>query len=328
MHVPLRCPLATLAMTASVAFAQIPRPQGPVQYHGQVGFIVPDGWTAQKGANGATILTHPMSLDQQPCQIMMLSPGRAQGDLATMGASLVQGFANANRLGPYHDQNGRDARQSREEGVSGTGWNYVDLAGQMGQSGITARVLMIDMGGGQVLPIVGFSKHYLCLGSMYVRDNDIWAMLFHSLQIPGYTEDSPKLAEQIVGMWTSVGSNVGNSEIFAPNGRYSTVSVYRSYESSSSPGYVWEVDRSWAGDGPYEVHGDRVHTRNPKGSDTERDVTRYFTVVRMPNESKPGGYDYILRMVERSFDGSPTWGFSNSGNFVTHMVRSPDTPHQ
>jgi hypothetical protein len=314
--------LPALAVTMTAASAQIPRPEGPVQHHGQVGFIAPDGWTVQQNPNGATVMTHPMSPDQQPCQIMMLTPMPVQGDLATMGASLVRGFADANRLGPYHDSNGRDVRQSREEGVSGTGWSYVDLDGQMGQSNITARVLMIDMGGGQVLPIVGFSKHYLCLGSPFTRDNDVWALLFHSLQIPGFTQESPTLAQQIVGMWTSVGGNAGNSEIFAPNGHFSTVSMYRSYVSSSTPGYVWEVDKSWAGDGPYEVHGDRVHTTNPKGSDTERDVTRYFSVVRMPNENKPGGYDYVLRMVERSWNGSPTWGFSNSGNFVTHMVKA------
>jgi hypothetical protein len=72
-----------------------------------------------------------------------------------MGFQVVQAFSNQNRLGPYQGQYGKTVMQSREDGVSGTGWNYVDLSGQLGQSGITVRVLMVDMGGGQVLPIVG-----------------------------------------------------------------------------------------------------------------------------------------------------------------------------
>jgi hypothetical protein len=323
MYAFTRLALSTLAVSATAAFAQTPRSDGPVQHHGQVGFIVPDGWTAQRGQNGATILTRAVSRDQQPCQIMMLPPGRAQGDLATMGASMVQEFANAQRLGQFHDENGRDVRLSREEGVSGTGWSFVDLQGQLGSSGITARVLMIQMADGQVLPIVGFSRHYLCLGSMYMRDNDVWAMLFYSLQIPGFTQESPKDAEQIIGMWTSASGNAGNAEIFAPNGHFSTVGVYQSYEASSTPGYVWEVDRSWTGDGPYEAHGNLLHTQNHHASEAERDVTRYFSVVRMPNESKPGGYDYVL-LTLRHGDAGPVWGFSNSGNYVSHMVRQSD----
>jgi hypothetical protein len=42
----------------------------------------------------------------------------------------------------------------------------------------------------------------------------------------------------------------------------------------------------------------------------------------MPNDNKPGGFDLVLRMVERSWDGSQTWGFSPGGNFVTHMIKS------
>lgn len=323
----LRFALATLAIPATAAIAQFPRSEGPLEHHGAIGFITPAGWTSQQGANNTTILTRAVDPSMQPCQIMLLPPARAQGDLATMGASMVQEFANSQRLGPYHDQTGRDVRLSREEGVGPTGWNFVDLDGQLGQSGITVRAIMIQLADGTVFPIVGFSRHYLCLGSMYVRDNDVWALLFHSLQIPGYTQAPSSQAAQIVGMWTSVGGNAGNAEIFAPNGHFSTVSVYRSYETSATPGYVWEVDRSWQGDGPYEIHGDLLRTQNLHASTAEHDVTRYFNVVRMPNASKPDGYDYVLLVVRHSSDGSPVWGFSASGNYVTHEVRSPDRPH-
>ena len=324
MSTSIRLVLCTIAAAATTTFAQTPRPEGSPQRHGEIGFIAPAGWTVQRGPNGITELAHAVNPQEQPCEIRMLPPAAAQGDPAQMGFQMVQAFSNQNRLGPYQGQYGKTVMQSREDGISGTGWNYVDLSGQLGQSGITVRVLMVDMGGGQVLPIVGFTKVWNCLGNQAVRDNDVWALLFHSLQIPGYTQDSPKLAEQLVGMWTSASGGAGNAAIFAPNGHFSTVAVYQSYQASSTPGYVWEVDRSWQGDGPYEVHGDRVHTRNPKGSDTEKDVTRYFSIVRTPNENKPGGYEYALRMVERSWDGSATWGFNPaSGNFVTHMIKSP-----
>jgi hypothetical protein len=316
------CALSTVVVSAAALAQPTPRPEGQLQHHGAIGFIAPAGWTARDGGNGLTVLTFPVAPQEQPCEIRMLPPMRLSGDLATQAASMVQGFSNANRLGPYQGQFGRDVRLAREEGISGTGWNYVDLSGQLGQSGITVRVLMAQMSDGQVLPIVGFSKVWKCLGNQSTRDNDIWALLFHSLQLPGYATESPQLAQQLVGMWSSASGGAGTAEIFAPNGHFSTVGVYQSYETSSTPGMVWEVDRSWQGEGTYEVHGDQVHEHNAKRTDDRRDVTRYFSIVRVPNENAAGGYEYVLRLVDRSWNGSPTWGFSPSGNFVTHMAKS------
>lgn len=312
------CALSTIVISAAALAQPTPRPEGQVQHHGAVGYIVPAGWTVQNAGAGVTILTLPVAPQLQPCQIRMLPPTRVQGDLATLGFGLVQQFSNENHLGPYQ-ASGSDVRQSREEGVSGTGWTYVDLDGQLGQSGITVRVLMVQMGD-QVLPIVGFSKSIDCLGSPFTRDNDIWALLFHSLQVPGYTQDSPQLAQQLVGMWSSASGGAGTSEIYAPNGHFSTVAVYQSYEASATPGMVWEVDRSWQGEGTYDVQGDRVHTHNTHRTDARQDITRYFSIVRMPNAS--GGFDSVLRVVDRSWDGGRTWGFSPSGNYVTHMKKS------
>lgn len=314
--------VSTLAASAVAVAQPIVRPEGQVQYHGTVGFIAPTGWTARNGGNGLTVLTFPVAPQDQPCEIRMLPPMQVSGDLATQGASMVQAFSNANRLGPYQGQFGRDVRLSREEGVSGTGWNYVDLSGQLGQSGITARVLMAQMSDGQVLTIVGFSKVWNCLGNQSVRDNDIWALLFHSLQLPGYTKDSPQLAQQLVGMWSSASGGAGSAEIFAPNGHFSTVAVYQQYVQSTTTGLVWEVDHNWQGEGTYDVHGDQVHEHNAKRTDARGDFTRYFSIVRMPNENAAGGFQYVLRLVERSWDGSRTWGFSPSGNYVTHMAKS------
>jgi hypothetical protein len=325
------CVLALLGATGAGAdetgqgagenFAGVtPKPAGPIHMHGAVRYIAPAGWTVSDGADGVTTLTGRVAQNDLPCEIWMLPPIPAQGDLATEGMALVAGLAATKQFGPYHGELGKAVMDSREEGVSGTGWSFADLSGEAGNSGITIRVLMARLNDGKVLPIIGYSKTWDCLGNQAVRDNDVWALFFHSLQLPGYDRPTPELGKQIVGEWTSIGGGAGVTEIFAPNGHFANVAVYQTYVANTS-GLVWAVNRAWKGDGPYEVHGDRVHTQNPKGSATEKDVTRLFSVVRMPNPSKPTGYDWVLRMVERSSDGSQTWGFSHSGNYVLHMVR-------
>lgn len=325
--------LFSFGRTSAAAFGQstpdrfsglTPRPEGPIRTHGAVSYIAPVRWKVQDTMDGVTILTGPVPDNERPCEIWILPPIPAQGELADEGVALLESLAVTKKFGPYRDDRGRDVRLSREEGVSGTGWKYADLSGQVGKSGITVRVLMAQMGPQSVLPVIGYSKTWNCLGNQSMRDNDVWALLFHSLQLPGFTKDSPELAQQIIGSWSSASGHAGNSETFAKNGRFGTVSLYQSYTPSSTPGMVWEVNRSWQGDGPYEVHGDRLHTQNAKGSETEKDVTRLFSIVRMPKSDRPDEFDYVLRMVERSWNGSQTWGFSPSGNYVTHMNK--DTP--
>ena len=317
----LFAPGAVSGQSSNEQPAATPRPDGPSQAHGAIHFIAPAGWTVQKGVNGLTVLTRPVKREELPCEIRMLAPITVRGDLATIGATIVQQMATANRLGPYTDDRGRDVRLSREEGVSGTGWTYTDLSGKLGNTGITVRVLLARMGD-QVLPILGFSKTWDCLGNQAMRDNDVWSLLFHSLELPGYSTESQELAQLLVGSWSSASGSVGNAEIYAPNGRFSTVSVYQAYATSSTPGMVWEIDRSWKGDGPYTVHGDRLHTENPHGSETTKNLTRLFSIVRTPNDAKPGGFDFVLRLVQRSWDGSPTWGFSPGGNYVLRLIKA------
>jgi hypothetical protein len=326
---PISAALFALVMSSAAAFGQStadrfaglkPRPVGRIQAHGTVGYVPPVGWKVQNGGHGITTLTGPVPSEERPCEIWMLPPMQVQRELATEGAALVESLAATKKFGAYRDDRGRDVKLSREDGISGTGWAYADLSGQLGHSGITVRVLMAQMGR-YVLPIIGYSRTWKCLGNQSMRDNDVWALLFHSLQLPGFAKDSPQLAQQLIGTWSSASGSAGNSNVFAKNGRFGSVAQYQSYAQSSTPGMVWEINRSWQGDGPYEVHGDRLHTQNAKGSETERDVTRLFSIVRMPNGERPGEFDYVLRMVQRSWDGSQTWGFSPSGNYVTHMTK-------
>jgi hypothetical protein len=243
----------------------------------------------------------------------------AQADLAVQGEQLANELFAA-QAGPYREAEfGRDVKSTRYEGISGTGWTYVDLWGKLGGSATYLRVLMAQMGN-QVLPVFGLTTSIDCMGAGPWRDNDVWALLFHSLKLPGYAEDSPQLAQQIIGTWTGVGVGVANSRTFAPNGRFGSLGMSQTYRSSSTPGMVLQITESWPGDGPYEIHGDRLHTQNAKASEVERDVTRFFSIVRRPNVSRPGQFDYILRMVCRSDNGRIA-GNSPSGNYVFALTK-------
>jgi hypothetical protein len=320
------CGLQQVAAAGDSATIVVPHAVGSAGSHDGIGYILPAGWTAQEnapGAAGTTILSHaPADPSQGPCEMWLLKPIPAQADLASEGVALVTALGLTGRDGPYEGNLGKTVMDSREEGVSGTGWSYADLSGQLGTSGITVRVLMVRMGGNQVFPVIGITKTWDCLGNQAVRDNDVWALFFHSLKIPGYDSDSPKLAEELPGSWTSISGGAGANLRFSKYGRYSSVSDYQTYSASSS-GVIWESNRFWNGDGPYTVHGDRLHTENPHGSETERNATRFFSIVRMPDSSQASGYKQVLRIVERSYNGSQTFGFSKSGNFVLSLRQDP-----
>jgi hypothetical protein len=167
-----------------------------------------------------------------------------------------------------------------------------------------------------VFPVLGLTRTGDCLGDYESeRDNDVWALFFHSLQIPGYDETSPNLAAELLGSWWDIGSRVGLNLSFSNYGRFTTTSGYR---PDSGDIQVWN------GGGSYTVQGDRLHTMDPHGSQSERDVTRFFSIVRVPNPSKPSGYDNVLLMLEGSSDGNAVSGFSNSGNYVSRYVKDAE----
>jgi hypothetical protein len=300
------------------------RPVGPVRMHGAVGYIAPVGWTVKDTGDGMTLLTGPDDRTE-PCVIVMFPPLPALNDLAAQGVDLVAQtkaklFAN---LGPFQDDRGRDVRETREEGVSTRGWEYVDLLGQFGGDGILngnvkVRVLVARIGD-QVLQIMGLTKTARCLGNLAWRDNATWALLFHSLQLPGYTGESRQLAQQLVGTWTISGSRAGVTQTYASNGRFGSVAVYQSYELSSRADTVLEVNRSWQGDGPYTVHGDRLHTENAHAGESERNVTRLFSIVRMPKEDQPGQFNEVLRVVEHA--DNDVQGANPDHNYVTSWTK-------
>jgi hypothetical protein len=77
-------------------------------------------------------------------------------------------------------------------------------------------------------------------------------------------------------------------------------------------------------EGQVQHHG-AVGFISPAGWTVQNGGNGITTLTFPPNDNAPGGYEYVLRLVDRSWDGSPTWGFSPGGNYVTHMKKS--NPH-
>ena len=88
------------------------------------------------------------------------------------------------------------------------GWPYVDLFGQLGQSNFYVRTFLAQYGN-HAVALMGLTSAVDCLGSDYLRSNDKFQLLFHSLQLPGHAGNRRNPAKQIVGSWQSVSSSAG-----------------------------------------------------------------------------------------------------------------------
>ena len=151
--------------------------------------------------------------------------------------------------------------------------------------------------------------------SNYLRSNDKFQLLFHSLQLPGFTRETEDLAKQIVGSWQSVSSSAGVGLIFAANGHFDDVGAYGSYHVTNLGQVIYETHSTWPGSGSYQLAGDRLTMRH-NGRDAE---TTLISILRRP---KPGGrYDQILRIVEPAKFG-PAWGFGDTGHYTIDYKRT------
>jgi len=309
----------TVALAQQVQTDPLPSlvvgPVGQVLRTGGVGFIPPVGWTVTS-SDGVVVMEGPVAPADAPCSAVLLAPMPAGPDSAVQAEALVNGLL-AEKLGPYRSEFEGDVKLTRYEGVSGTGWPYVDLFGQLGRGPVYARVLLARMGT-QVVSLMGVTKSRNCMGAM--RENDVWSLLFHSLQLPGFAEDSPQLKQQLLGTWESVSSTVYVSESYAANGHCAKGGAHSTYtESALSPGILLQKTSDWRGDGSYEVHGDRLTTRISRGAYAGYSVTRLFSIVRQPDSNRPDGFSYILRTVDHASE--PTWGFSPNGNYVGALTK-------
>jgi len=318
-------------LLASLALAQAPegrfagvgaRPVGPVSSIGGISFIAPEGWqVTQQGQ--ATVLVGPVRGDLQPCMIVIdPTVPVPDGDPGSEAQALVNA-AFAGRFGPYHGAMGIGAdgrarltepKSDQMQGVSATGWSYVDLFGQLGNSNAYVRTILAQYGTHAVV-LMGLTRAVDCLGSSYLRENDKFLLLFHSLEMPGFTQEKDHLAKRIVGSWQSVSGNAGVGLIFAANGHYDNVGATGAYYATNTGQLIYETHSTWPGSGSYQIAGDRLRmTRN--GSHEPQ--TKLFSIVR---HTKPDGSpEDVLRIVEAS--STEVWGFGHSGHYVIDYRRT------
>jgi hypothetical protein len=294
---------------------------------GGVGFVAPKGWSVRQSGSAA-VMIGPMPQGYQPCVIVIDPTIRPSGDMATQLETIVDS-SFGRQYGPYHGEDGADLKADQNQGVAAAGWPYVDLLGQLGNSGLHVRALLARFNDRAVAVMGLFSMRWAaagplpphagdeaanCLGSYHVRDNDVFLMLFHSLQLPGFNGASPALSKQLLGSWERVSAGAGVRVTYAANGQYDDGAVKLDYYLSNS-GAIFDVASNFVGDGTYRIEGDRLTmTRNGNSR------TKLVSVVRRPRRDRPGEYEEILRQVEQT--DNQVWGFGRTGYYVITYRRS------
>ena len=277
---------------------------------GGVGYVPPNGWNVTENS-GMVIMTKPVPQRNQPC-VLVIDPNlKPVGDMAGELEGFVDGSFGS-KFGQYQGENGGDLKASRYEGVSIAGWPYVDLLGQLGNSGIHVRALLARFND-RAVALMGSFKSVDCLGSYYVRDNDTFLMLFHSLRLPGFDGTSPDFAKQLLGSWQSATSSAGVRVTYAANGQFDDGAVKANYYVGGN-GLIYDVASHFVGNGTYYVDGDRL---TMIGHDATRMML--FSVVHRPRRDRPGEYDEILRRLEPT--NNQVWGFARTGYYVMTYSR-------
>jgi hypothetical protein len=285
--------------------------EGPLRTIGDVGYVAPKGWLVRE-LKGMAIMTGPVPKQYQPCVIAIVPDLKIAGDRATQLVDIVNA-SFSRQFGPYHGETGKDIRADQQRGVSVDGWPYVDLLGQLGNSFFHVRALLAGSKD-RAVAVMGIFNAVDCLGSYYVRDNDTFLMLFHSLRLPGYEASSPKLASQLLGSWQSVTSTAGVRVTFAANGHYDDGAIAANYFVGNN-GVIYDRASNFMGNGTYKVDGD--HLTMTGHGDTR---TELFSIARQPRADRPGEYDEILRLVEPT--DNQVWGFARTGYYVISYHRT------
>jgi hypothetical protein len=285
--------------------------EGQLLNIGGVGYVPPKGWLVRESGN-VVVMTRPVPRQSQPCLIVIDPTLRPVGDMAAQ-LEMVVNSSFGRQFGPYHGESGVDLKADQYQGVAVAGWPYVDLLGQLGRSGFHVRALLARFNQ-RAVAVMGLFNTVDCLGSYYVRDNDVFLMLFHSLRLPGFSGASPALVKQLLGSWESVTSSAGVRVTYAANGHFDDGAVKANYYLSGN-GVIYDVASNFLGDGTYRIDGDRL-TMIRNGHSR----TMWISVVHRPRRDRPGEYEEILRRVEPA--DNQVWGFARTGYYVITYRRS------
>jgi hypothetical protein len=302
-----------LATSVGVCEAQAvgSSPEGQLLNIGGVGYVLPQGWRVRESGN-FVVLSGPVPQQYQPCLIVIDPTLRPAGDMAAQLEMVVNsGFGR--QFGPYHGESGGDLKADQYQGVAVAGWPYVDLLGQLGRSAFHVRAVLARFNE-RAVAVMGLFNAVDCLGSYYVRDNDVFLMLVHSLRLPGFSGVSPELGKQLLGSWESVSASAGVRVTYAANGHFDDGAVKANYYLSGN-GVIYDAASHFLGDGTYRIDADRLTMiRNGQSR------TMWVSVVRRPRRDRLGEYEEILRRVEQT--DNQVWGFARTGFYVITYRRS------
>lgn len=316
--------LATLASIASAAAAPpggdpaAAQPTGSarVMYAGSVGFVALPGWRVLNVSNTGNAADGTTTLVRDPsppggCAVIVTPLLTDPSDAATFGVTLVNALLPP-ELKPFGAHG-----LSRYDGISGKGWRYVDMYAEVGDPNahMAVHVLVADLGA-RKMAMIGFTSSTIdtnvyalapepipvCLAG---QDNDDWALMFHTLQIPGHAADDTALGRQLVGSWSHMGK-VALSMSFGPNGEYSNGGASGYMLRNVHPGKSEEHITTVAGDGRYAVQGDRLYRACTPDCDPRN--YEFFSIVRHA-DSKTSGGGWMLRVIQMRGVGQGRVGY-------------------
>lgn len=248
------------------------KPEGARVTFSGVSFIAPAGMTG-------TDQTSRYDLVDGKCAITVNPPIAASGDLAAQAQALLTQAYAAQGYQVLDDNYGTNLVANRTTGRSAKGWEWVELRAELRKSGPSperGHLLLVAMGGGQVLPILGYSANNDGCTQL-AHDNTAgivgelrWRQLAHSLELPGVQPATLS----VVGQWSLFQGASGQEYVFAANGRYQFWGgLTQAHQVSATE--IELVTSTFGGDGFYEVHGD-VLSLFPDGRAAESMLFRVF----------------------------------------------------
>jgi hypothetical protein len=297
---------ATSEDTGAATAGDAPAPTIPLSgtrtTWGGYSVVVPPGMTSAVGPDGLQL--QQGGLANGACTIVLLPQEPASGAPDAQAFAIVTRYFQGKATGFLGEYTGRDVYSGQERGTSARGFDWVELpelwplGANGGQLDARVRILLVQLGA-KVAPIVGLETG----GAKCLTTKDwAWLRVFHTLEFPEAGLKAGASAP-VVGTWSLASSSAASSTEYRSDGTYLAAGGMRTTVAISDT-RERQTDRTWAGDGTWSAHGERL-TVTPKGQPSK---TEWFRVVRMQNQSAPEGWLVELRTFGLSVDGTPYEG--------------------
>jgi hypothetical protein len=269
-------------------------------------FIAPPNVTASVDATDAGVsLVTPAISGKGPCFMLIAPLQPAEADADAQALSLLRDSFSTN----YKDVAGPSGYASpmdlRQHGVSGAGWEYVEMSGELialdgTNSHNVGRILLARLGT-EVGVVIGYeSWDNRCLDDIN-GTKLTWQRLFYSLQFPSFKGgDTEALGRQLIGKWRISDGTIFIGETYAANGRYGTSATFQTYKDIS-PTEILQTTTTYFGDGVFASKGAQLWKRSDKGVNE----SVHFRIVREPNSAVSTGWLPNLYQLELNSSGSP-----------------------